>query len=290
MPKCTISFPAGRRGVAWRFPRRDGTIPHQFSPHQHEELEANLVTAGRMTYFVNGQRVEVQEGSLIWLFPEQEHMLVDHENLTMWIMVFRSDLVEEMIMRVPALATRDPGEVMMRQLPDRCVRLLDTIAQELAVGFQPLQCHDLGLAWWLASAWNAFERGEADDAGPLHPSIARAMSLLREEPTRDLKTLAVQSGLSPSQLSRLFKRQAGLSITDFRNRLRLESFFSKSNGNGNKTMLAAALDAGFGSYAQFNRVFRKQMGCSPEAYQKVQRENGNKEKPKSHFPDVWSCL
>ena len=37
-------------------------------------------------------------------------------------------------------------------------------------------------------------------------------------------------------------------------------------GNGRRTTaLAAALDAGFGSYAQFYRVFREQAGRSPSA-------------------------
>lgn len=274
MSRCILSLPAGRRGVAWRFPRRDGVALRMTAPHSHDEIEVNLVMAGRGTYIVAGERRRLQPRTLLWLFPEQEHMLLDFtRDFTMWILVFSPELAEEMIPRVPVLAKRDPGSVLMRALPRKCVRLLDSVAQELSTGFQPLDCHELGLAWWLTSAWNAYEHGDADDAGPLHSAVARAMALLREDASRDLKTLAREARISPSQLSRLFKRQAGVSITDFRNRLRLETFIDRRDGAQAKAMFVIAKDAGFGSYAQFNRVFRRELKCSPEEYYHAQRQD-----------------
>jgi len=239
-------------------------------PHVHDEFEVNLVTSGRGTYLVAGERKVLRPRSLIWLFPEQEHILLDFtRDFTMWILVLSPEFTEQMVPRIPILAERDPGSVLMRPLPSKCVRLLDQIAQELSTGFQPLDCHELGLAWWLASAWNAYEHGDSQDAGSLHSAVARAMALLREDPSKNLKTLAQETRISPSQLSRLFKRQAGVSITDFRNSLRLDAFVDRCYGARDSAMFAIARDAGFGSYAQFSRVFRRQMGCSPETYYRL---------------------
>ena len=47
------------------------------------------------------------------------------------------------------MAERDPGKVLLGTLPSKCVRLLDEIAQSLSTGFQPLDCHGFGFAWWL---------------------------------------------------------------------------------------------------------------------------------------------
>jgi AraC-like DNA-binding protein len=70
-------------------------------------------------------------------------------------------------------------------------------------------------------------------------------------------------GLSAPHLSRLFNTQMGLSITRFRNQQRLQRFV-RLYGNGRRTTaLAAAHEAGFGSYAQFYRVFRQETGRSP---------------------------
>jgi AraC-like DNA-binding protein len=56
----------------------------------------------------------------------------------------------------------------------------------------------------------------------------------------------------------------GVSLVDYRNRLRIDRFFEciqRTGGNGN--LLDAALEAGFGSYAQFHRVYRKFLGTTP---------------------------
>lgn len=273
MPRCILSLPAGRRGVAWRFPRRDGVALKMTQPHSHDEFEVNLVTAGHGTYVVAGHRRTIRSRSLLWLFPEQEHILKDFsDDFAMWILVLSPEFTAQMAQRVPILAERDPGSVLLKTLPTRCVRLLDEIAQELSTGFQPLDCHELGLAWWLASAWNAYEHGESKDAGSLHSAVARAMAILREDPSRNLRTLAYETRISPSQLSRLFKRQAGVSITDFRNGLRMDAFLANGDGQPASAMFQLAKEAGFGSYAQFSRVFRRQMGCSPETYYRTARQ------------------
>jgi transcriptional regulator GlxA family with amidase domain len=57
----------------------------------------------------------------------------------------------------------------------------------------------------------------------------------------------------------------GVSLVGYKNRLRLERFFTLVHpGGGN--LLQAALDAGFGSYAQFHRVFRDLLGTTPREY------------------------
>jgi AraC-like DNA-binding protein len=50
--------------------------------------------------------------------------------------------------------------------------------------------------------------------------------------------------------------------------------FLRLYGTGRRTTaLAAALEAGFGSYAQFYRVFRQQAGRSPSALRTAATEN-----------------
>jgi AraC-like DNA-binding protein len=72
-------------------------------------------------------------------------------------------------------------------------------------------------------------------------------------------------GVSAGKLARDFKTEMGLSLVEYRNRLRLERFLALvDRGGGN--LLQAALDAGFGSYAQFHRVFRSLLGTTPREY------------------------
>jgi len=61
----------------------------------------------------------------------------------------------------------------------------------------------------------------------------------------------------------LFKQQTGVALVDFRNRERVEKFLQIYGTGQRRTMLDAALEAGFGSYAQFHRVFKRVTGRAP---------------------------
>ena len=93
-------------------------------------------------------------------------------------------------------------------------------------------------------------------------SVVRA---LHHDPTLDGGCLAKRFAVSASKLTHAFKDQMGISLVEYRNRLRLERFLCLvERGGGN--LLQAALDAGFGSYAQFHRVFRAMLGATPKEY------------------------
>jgi transcriptional regulator GlxA family with amidase domain len=94
--------------------------------------------------------------------------------------------------------------------------------------------------------------------------VADVVQALAESPSLSAAVLAHQHGVSLSRLARVFKIETGMSIVEHRNRLRLQRFFELVQaGQG---LLPAALAAGFGSYAQFHRVFRAQHKSSPGVY------------------------
>lgn len=105
----------------------------------------------------------------------------------------------------------------------------------------------------------------------MHAAIPRTIALLRKNQGQDLTTLAHDTGISPGQLSRFFKRQVGMSITDYRNRLRLDTFMERWEAEPGGVMFELAKESGFGSYAQFSRVFRRHMECCPETYYRTRR-------------------
>jgi AraC-like DNA-binding protein len=102
-------------------------------------------------------------------------------------------------------------------------------------------------------------------ASSSHPVVCRALAELGKDPTLDGQVLGRRLGMSPSRLLRVFKAEVGISLVEYRNRLRLERFFTLvEQGGGN--LLEAALEAGFGSYSQFHRVFRELIGTTPREY------------------------
>lgn len=103
--------------------------------------------------------------------------------------------------------------------------------------------------------------GEGDNQS-LVISVVHA---LHRDPSLTAGSLAKKFGQNPHRLTSLFKEQMGVTMVEYRHRLRIERFFTLvSPGGGN--LMQAALDAGFGSYAQFHRVFRELLGTTPKEY------------------------
>jgi AraC-like DNA-binding protein len=239
--------------------------------HRHAELEVNLVVRGTASYLLGERRYELTAGTLTWLFPGQEHVLVDESaDHALWWAVFRPSLVARTATSPHArlLLEGDPvGRHSRRPAPQRLERLGALFRDLREDETLDDTLFNAGLSYLLLAAWQAFV--DSDDAVggvDVHPAVDRVARLLHANPgTGHLADLARTVGLSPSHLSRLFKMQMGLSISRFRNQQRLQRFL-RLYGNGRRTTaLAAAHQAGFGSYAQFYRVFRQEAGRRPSA-------------------------
>jgi methylphosphotriester-DNA--protein-cysteine methyltransferase len=57
-----------------------------------------------------------------------------------------------------------------------------------------------------------------------------------------------------------------MTIPEFRNRQKLEWFLLHYSPKSRQTMLACALEAGFGSYSQFYNIFQQLTGKPPKKY------------------------
>ena len=100
---------------------------------------------------------------------------------------------------------------------------------------------------------------------PGHRLVSSTVSLLSKDPAMGGKEIASALDISLSRLSRVFKAEMGMSLVEYRNRLRLDRFAVLLD-RGRTNLLEAALAAGFGSYAQFHRVFRALRHVTPREY------------------------
>ena len=77
-------------------PEWDGNLWHYrnlgrtHAMHHHAELEFNLVTQGAGLYLLANRKYQIRRGDLLWLFPAQEHVLIEQTlDFEMWIGVFK---------------------------------------------------------------------------------------------------------------------------------------------------------------------------------------------------------
>ncbi len=102
-------------------------------------------------------------------------------------------------------------------------------------------------------------------ASPSQRLVASTVEMLDKDPGLGGKEIAGALNISLSRLARVFKMLMGMSLVEYRNRLRLDRFEALLD-RGPASLLDAALEAGFGSYAQFHRVFRARLHASPREY------------------------
>jgi AraC-like DNA-binding protein len=276
-----LQLPDELDGNIWRY----ANLADANRRHRHVELELNLVTRGRGSYFLGSRRYEIVRGDLLWIFPAHEHVLFEQTlDFKMWIAVFRRRAIRrtatDSVAR-PLLQVSFHDDVC-RRLTGRDFSYLEELFAELSSSTNEPGLMNAGVSYALLQAWKCFQRASNVPVLDVHPSVERAAKLISNEPAGlQLEELARQAGLSASRLSRLFKQQTGISMVEFRNRQRITRF-QELYGTGNRrTMLDAALEAGFGSYPQFHRVFRQIVGCSPNDYR---RKEGWKAKNENSMP------
>ncbi len=259
--------------------------------HHHVELELNLIVQGTITYVVNGSRMTFSPRTLLWLFPGQEHQLVARsDNAQFYVAVFTPTLIKQAchLKKYEGLK-HDPtqADILSTLLAPKSFDLILKIMDSLMdgaldaevlnreAGYGPTSDfrfahHDpdalnAGLHYLLLLCWHLQLKGQVTGgAVALHPVVRRAIKILSENDTgQDLTELAKACGASKSYLSRTFHRQLGVPLRHYRNSLRLSRFFEAYQRSDRSTLADAVYAAGFGSYAQFYKVFTQSYGQSP---------------------------
>lgn len=284
----------GRRYDGFLYLADAARNPPTLRSHHHVELEVNLVVRGSITYIVGGRRFTFPQRTILWMFPEQEHQLIDRsQDAQYYVAVFKPALIRRSCHSEAYAGLKRPnieGEGVLHALLDPPVFDLirgtmdslmdgaldaDTLNREAGFGIDSdfrfehgdPDALNAGLHHLLLLCWRS-QRGRhtTNDAVALHPAVRKAIDLLAEdEGGRNLAHLARRCGVSQAYLSRVFARELGVTLSRYRNRLRLGRFLKLHRAPVHRTVTEAVYAAGFGSYAQFYKVFAQTYGCGPRA-------------------------
>ncbi len=260
--------------------------------HHHRELELNFIVQGTITYVVNGHRFTFSPRTLLWLFPGQEHQLITRsDNARFYVVVFTPSLINKSchIAKYEGLkhSPNNQSELASTVLDPKAFDLISKMMESLMEGSLDsdllnreagfgaasdfrFEHHDpdglnAGLHHLLLLCWRLQNEGKTSGkAIALHPSVQRAIRVLSENDTgQDLNELSRACGASKAYLSRIFHRQVGVPLSQYRNSLRLARFFEAYRRTDHSTLAEAVYEAGFGSYSQFYKVFIQSYGCGP---------------------------
>lgn len=274
------------RGIPW------------LKTHQHAELEINVVARGSVTYVVGKSGYTFHQGECLWLFPGQPHRCIDRTADALYYVVqFKPSLIarcchqeENSLLK----KNRPPKNAVLHSvLPPAKFALIcgimdsllatgldsDTLNREVGYGLSPGFRYEhsnpdllnSGLAHILQLAWDSQYSATAERrASLLHPSVLKALDILkREAESEPISKLARACCVSTAYLSRTFKEQVGVPINRYRNTMRLERFWEiRSKAKRHMTLSEVVYEAGFGSYAQFSKIYHSAFGRSPREIDK----------------------
>lgn len=102
--------------------------------------------------------------------------------------------------------------------------------------------------------------------------IRRVITYIDSDLTADLslKALAASQNISPGYLSTLFKKETGVTVTEFVNRRRVRQAIRLLNSGHLQVQTIARL-CGIPDVNYFSKVFKKQTGKSPQEYRKTRK-------------------
>lgn len=257
-------IPPSWQGIVWRHVGNHYDHPR----HRHVALELNFVVGGRGHYEVRGRCHPLSAGTVLFIPPGADHYLEERTpDFEMWILALQPALLER------TCAGTEGAAFLQTVASGDCARLLSVddarwlggeICRFANTGSVPFL--HAGLAYAMAGAQEAFGRSRgAPREAVISAEVRRCMTFLDEDPALSRDDLADRTDADPDALSHAFKRELGVGLVAYRNRVRVRRFFELAS-TGRLTLLAACLEAGFGSYPQFHRVFVAETGRTPRDY------------------------
>ncbi len=258
-------------------------VPDYFNSvpmHWHGEFELNFIREGSAEFICGDERFISREGDIIITCPNVLHSIYPCKGVRQIYdtLVFGRELLggsgtdrytEECIdplvsgsMKIPVRITKE----------HHYYAELEITAENIfscARGNTPqldmlLRSEIIRLFWILLTEAEAVYRPEKPEQG-IRPALQYIAEHYKERIT--VKQLAASVHLSESYFMSRFARHVGLSTCEYISHFRIhKACETLIDTNGN--ILETALDCGFRNISNFNRQFRRIVGCSPSEYRK----------------------
>lgn len=230
--------------------------------HHHSVWELNQLQCGEIEYEVGDARGTLTAGECIFIPPETPHVLVRAStDAALWVLEVRQSLMEH------AAGSRPLGHAFVTRPPLEHFRAVSRAARKLWLrprGEELVRATAAVLELLSKPSGNVAPRGPM----PAHPAVTRARRIceqLTDEGEVAIDELARRAGISGSRLAHLFQEQVGITPLQYRNYCKVQEFVRRWDG-AERSLLQVALEAGFGSYPRFHRVFSQVCGSPPREH------------------------
>lgn len=245
--------------------------------HSHDYYEIFLIEEGVAAHIVNSTKINVFPGTLCVIRPDDIHYFTsDHcnmynvllrrevwEGLTMFL--GRNQIVEDiMSSALPIHINLNPDDFASAS------RLLENNILTPHISTEEYNTHIKTVAVSLLGKYFEYP---ATQANTLRPAWLDRLLNEMQSPDNYLEGLDAMhriSGYSPEHLCRTFKRELGVTPTEYLNTIRVRAA-SKYLVYSDDQIIDISSKCGFNTLSHFYHQFKKNYGCSPYQYKKAHK-------------------
>jgi AraC family transcriptional regulator, melibiose operon regulatory protein len=240
----------------------------------HGELELNFVYEGGLRYFIGGRFVDVPKGALTAFWAAMPHQIVEVKPNTefMYLHLPLGTLLHYNL-GSPFMRKVLAGEVVMDpQSPSWDAELTQRWVTDSSSS-DPIAWRTCELeveARLRRLAWKRQQKTAPRSAeNKAQKQVEAITAFLAGSYREDISTADIGKAITlhPNYAMTLFRRECGMSIWQYLIRLRL-AHAQLMLLTSDKTVLAIALESGFGSLARFYAAFTRECGISPGEFRK----------------------
>ncbi len=246
------------------------------SAHSHNHYELYYLQEGEIKYFIGDNIFLVKKGDVVLIPPHIIHKTVPCDDYchTRILMNFTADFVREYLAYNPRLLDffKQPVVNMQKRKMGRVESILDSMLYEYANTGDIIMIKSL--MGELLSLLNRAANADAQEGGaPCGDGLSRRiLEIVRfinvHYPNEiNLETLSAKFYMSPTYLSRSFKKVMGITYSEYIKSVRINhSVHLLLNTPLNVTQIA--MKTGFNSSNHFCKIFKDSMSISPLKYRK----------------------
>lgn len=262
---------------------------HTVRWHFHPEYELHLVCATSGRYFIGDYVGQFTSGNLVLVGPNLPHNWVSEVAdettvpLRSRVMQFTEDFISRTISCFPELAPArklfersSAGVLFSSETSHRVADLMRRIIS--ATGTERVALF-LGIIAALEQDRETqtltSQHYLPDPSGFMSTGINAVLAHINDNLTDELDeaTLARLAGVTPSTLSRSFRRHTGQSLTKYVNRLRVTLACQLLMSSDLATVTDVCYASGFNNVSNFNRQFLSLRGVTPTQFRRLLLEN-----------------
>lgn len=264
----------------------EGAIPELFpyvTLHFHDEWELNYIREGKGLFRIDNRSVYVKKGDIILLPPHLVHGVESDQRMAYDTVVFHQDMlggnddrstleyIQPVLQQKMQIKTVVDDTLYYQNMKQITEEIISLALDNTAIGDLRMKGLLLFLFWYL---WKSESIIPVDSKyNGLDLEIKEAIEYIHEHYDEELKIehLAGLIHMSDSHFMHKFQSKVGCTVMEYLNQIRIQKVCENLLTNSD-SIAAIAFASGFRNLSNFNRQFKKVMGCSPSVYRKTKQK------------------